>query len=434
MTRRPNILFLFPDQQRKDWLGHNQDLDIDTPNLDRLCETGVRFRQTMTSSPVCAPARACLASGKRYETCGVRSNGQPYPLDQPTFYQSLRDAGYRVGGCGKFDLDKPNLEWNLDGSRLIKEWGFTDGVDNEGKLDGSRSYKSDDIPKGPYMKALVDAGFAEAYCAEHGKMRECLQAYTTLLPDELYCDNWLSEIGLAQLRRFPADTPWFMQVNFTGPHNPMDVTASMRESCKHKQLPQAHKGDAAPEDMLRNRQNYVAMIENIDRQIGRFIDEVHSRGELDNTLIVYSSDHGEMLGDHGMWGKSTWRASSVDVPLIVSGPGLQENAVSDALVVLHDLTATFLDAAGLPQLPGSDAKSLMPILRAEETSHRDVICSALDYWALVYDGTFKLVQHEGEKPMLFDCVNDPFEDHDIADKHPGKVAQLSPYLTCQASV
>ena len=161
MADQTNILFFFPDQQRPDWLGFNSDLPLRTPNLDRLAAEGMRFNHAYSTSPLCAPSRASVASGRHYDHCGVRNNGQDYPLDQPTYYQALRDAGYRVAGVGKFDLhkntsDPANLDWHLDGSRLIEEWGFTEGIDNEGKMDGSMSYSAAGGPKGPYLKFLHD--------------------------------------------------------------------------------------------------------------------------------------------------------------------------------------------------------------------------------------------------------------------------------------
>lgn len=122
MTRRPNILFLFPDQHRFDYLGVNPDVPVRTPNIDALARRGIRFDKVVCSSPLGAPSRACLASGRRYHRCGVAGNECDYPLEHPTYYQHLRDAGYHVCGVGKFDLHKSTLDWELDGTRLISDW------------------------------------------------------------------------------------------------------------------------------------------------------------------------------------------------------------------------------------------------------------------------------------------------------------------------
>jgi len=239
----PNILFFLSDQHRSDWLGCNPDLPLRTPNLDRLSATGIRFRNAYTPSPLCAPARACLASGLSYDRCRVPSNRESYPLDQPTYYQSLRDAGYRVCGVGKFDLhkdlDRPpsELDWHLDGSRLLAEWGFTEGIDNEGKLDGSNSYRAAGRPKAPYLNFLRRQGLADTYVQEHADRGKHRDAYVTALPAETYCDNWIAGNGLRFLRNFPDDQPWHLVVNFAGPHNPMDVTQCMHDAWHGVEFP-----------------------------------------------------------------------------------------------------------------------------------------------------------------------------------------------------
>jgi len=428
--KQPNILFFLPDQPRSDWLGANPDLPLKTPHTDGSAESGVRFVNGFCPSPLCAPCRASLASGRDYDTCGVVDNNQDYPLSQPTYYQSLRDAGYRVAGVGKFDLhkdtsDPADLTWNLDGSRLLKEWGFTEGIDNEGKLDGSNSFQAAGEPKGPYLAFLHEKGLADTYVKEHAERKKHMDAYTTALPDDAYCDNWISENGLRILKNFPSDKPWHLVINFTGPHNPMDVTRDMRSRWEKVSFPLPHDNqDPDREGLLRNRQNYAAMIENIDRQVGRFIDCVADRGELDNTLIVYSSDHGEMLGDHGRWSKSIWFNPATNIPFIVSGPGIRRGIVSDALVSLHDLTATFLDCAGAGALPDMDSANLRDLLEGKRSNHREYVVSGLNDWRMVFDGRYKLVKQERHAPILYDMIQDPLEDNNIADQETERVKRL----------
>ncbi len=139
MTKSPNILFFFPDQHRFDWIESRPEIPVRTPHLDALANRGVQFNNAITPSPVCAPARACLASGMEYDQCGVPSNGFNYPLDGWTVYRSFRQAGYNVLGCGKFDLHKATPSWGLDGKGSIDAWGFSDGIDNAGKWDAVRS-------------------------------------------------------------------------------------------------------------------------------------------------------------------------------------------------------------------------------------------------------------------------------------------------------
>lgn len=427
--QKPNLLFFFPDQHRYDFVGFNPDVPVRTPILDALAKRGVTFTKAIVPSPVCAPSRACMASGKRYHRCRVPGNGTDYPLDQPTQYQALRAAGYRTAGVGKFDLSKNTPEWGLDGKRLIDEWGFTDGIDNEGKYDGRRSGEKE--PHGPYLKYLYDNGWAQIHLDDFDRKNRhgFHDTHPTKLPDEAYCDNWIAENGLNIIREMPEGQPWFMQVNFTGPHNPMDITQSMWEARPDVRFPPpVDSTELDPDHHNEIRRNYAAMIENIDRHVGRFLDLVESRGELDNTLVVFSSDHGEMLGDHNRWGKSTFYQPSVGVPLVVAGPGVQEGVTSDALVELHDLAATHLDFAGAEGIPEADARSLKPLLAGETSTHRDVAISALNDWRMIWDGRRKLVLQENEAPRLFDLEADPDECENVAEGNEEVVEEMTARL------
>ncbi len=430
-SRPPNILFIFPDQHRPDWLGGNPSLPLRTPNLDRLADRGVHFTRAFTPSPLCAPARACLATGRAYARCGVRDNGQNTPTSMPTYYRHLRDAGYEVAGVGKFDLHKPDHDWGLDGSRMLAEYGFTCGIDNEGKGDAITSYlRNGRAPRGPYMQFLALEGLAETHVGMYephlGKPGWLNYPAVTDLPDHAYCDNWIAANGLRLLRGFSGNRPWHLAVNFVGPHGPFDVTRSMRARWESVEFrPPVDNADANVAAVNARRQNYAAMIENIDEHVGRMIERVRQRGELDNTLIVYSSDHGEMLGDHGRWGKSVWHHPSSGVPLIVSGPGVRSGATSDALVAMHDLAATFLDYARAAPLPSAESRTLRPVLSGQAARHRDVVTSTLNNWRMVFDGRYKLVIGPDPAPRLFDLQEDPYETRDAAPDHPQLVRELA---------
>jgi choline-sulfatase len=151
------------------------------------------------------------------------------------------------------------------------------------------------------------------------------------------------------------------------------------------------------------------MIDGMDEWMGRIIEAVADRGELDNTFIVYSADHGEMLGDQGRWNKGVPLEPSVHVPLVVSGPGVARNRRTDALVELIDLAATFVDIAGLDTPEQWDARPLTEVLRGRSDAHRDLTVSALGNWRMVFDGGFKYVERQGEPFALYDLTEDPFE-------------------------
>ena len=444
-TPQPNFLLLFPDQLRFDWIG-NPEIPVRTPNLERLRRRGVLFRRAVVPSPLCAPSRACLAAGKEYDRCGVRSNADNYPLPQTTYYSLLRAAGYHVAGCGKFDLHKGTEDWGLDGRYLLPEWGFSEGIDNAGKQDAVRSGAVE--PKDPYMAYLHARKLAAVHVEDFRKRAKLgyPATFSTPLPEEAYCDNWLANNGLELMQRFPKDKPWHLVVNFTGPHPPMDITAGMEKLCRDRRFPQPNRCEQyTPETHVAIRQNYAAMIENIDRWVGVFLEAVEKRGELANTVIAFSSDHGEMLGDHTRWGKNLPWQPSIGVPLMVAGPGVRQDVSSDALVSTMDLAATFLDYAGTRKPPEMDSRTLRPLLEGRASRHREYLRSGLGRWRLVMDGRYKLVtgfeaqakrSEGGEQssagqsppPMLFDLQNDPLENENVAADAAKQVKRLSALL------
>ena len=451
-TARPNILFIIPDQHRFDWLGTNPHLPVRTPNIDKLSQRGTRFSQAACAAPVCAASRACMASGKAYERTGVPSNRVNYPIDEPTFYSMLRESGYWTATCGKLDLNKPDRDTGIDGKLHLKEWGFSDGINCLGKGDAANSGRI--APRDPYMAFLYKHNLAQVFIQEitsrgggGGSAHTYVDTKPTILPDFAYQDNWIGQCGLDLMNRFPKDRPWFMQVNFAGPHNPENVTRDMWERWRNVNFPPPNSSNGlTPEQNNNIRKNYSAMVENIDRWVGIFVQQLEKRGELDNTLIVYSSDHGEMLGDHGRWAKQVPYQPSLCVPLVFAGPGVKPGVINDSAVTTLDLPATFLDYGGVPRPSDMDSLTLQPVLKGEVEKNRDYISSGLNDWLLTFDGRYKLIRgfdpnlrsarrrraqespkvrelRERMKPydsvsdgplLLFDLETDPLENHNLA--------------------
>jgi arylsulfatase len=456
----PNILFLFPDQHRGDWMPYPDSvlaklgmarLPLRMPVIEGLMARGVTFYNCITPSPLCAPARSSLASGLRYNKTGVKSNAYNHPLGLKTFYTVLKEHGYVVGGCGKFDLRKPDHDYSGTGWVPNHELlGFTKGfvIDNGGKhdaircgttyvdpADGKRKKYADPSkhdPSCPYMKYLNDRGLMMVHVADFARRGKVLglplNSSPTALPDDAYCDNWVGRNAVDIVKRFPAGKPWFLQGNFVCPHEPWDVTRGMRDAWKGVKFPAPNHGSKIASFAEKKvRQNYAAMIENIDRNAGLIIDEIARRGELENTIVVYASDHGEMLGDFMKYGKSRPERGSVRVPLVIAGPGIVKGVTSGVLVELQDLAATFLDLAGLS----------MPEGKSE--NHRDHVVSALRArenrvglkktgWAIASDGRFKLVLHDDGKKSLYDIDADPWENVDVAAAHNDVVERLMKFL------
>jgi arylsulfatase A-like enzyme len=428
---RPNILFFFPDQHRYDWVGTRREVGVRTPYLDALGNRGVRFDRAVCASPLCAPSRACLALGVEYDRCGVPSNQEDLSLDRITFYRLLRDAGYSVLGCGKFDLNKGAKEWSLDGKMLLSEWGFSDGINNAGKWDAVASYAKAGAAD-PYMKYLEDRDLAEAHFKDFRRRRDIdrgqyTATFPTPLDDEAYCDNWVARNGLSLLDSTPRNKPWFLQVNFSGPHPPVDITRSMERSCRDREHPQPFANTQLPaSEHTAIRQNYGAMIENIDGWLGRYVEKLAERGELENTLIVFSSDHGEMLGDHDLWGKQHPHQPSVGVPLVVAGPGVGSLGASQARVSVMDLAATFLDYANVEKPAEMESRSIRPVLEGTTDRHRDILYSGVKGFRTAFDGRYKLMAAYPERGQhqLFDLLEDPNESRDLSNQLPEKAKVL----------
>ncbi len=445
----PNILLVVPDQLRYDWTGLNPTIGVRTPHLNALAARGVRFDNCYCASPLCAPSRACLAGGREYDRCGVPDNALNYPLDQTTYYSLLQQSGYHVMGCGKFDLHKPEPSWGVEGQHLLPEWGFSAGVDSAGKWDAIRWGM--DEPCDPYTAHLHDTGRVEIHQTDFERRREIgtfAATFATPLPEESYCDNWIAAQGVRLLQQAPQGKPWHLAVNFAGPHEPVDITTSMESLYPDVDFAQPNRStEFTPEKHVEIRRNYAAMIENIDAWLGKLLEEVEARGELDNTLVVFTSDHGEMLGDHDLWMKRVPQQASVGVPLVAAGPGVRAGVSTRALVSMMDLAATFIDYAGAEVPSDMDSRSLRPVLDGSSEDHREFLLSGFNPWRCITDGRLKLIRGypggrlqgatgfpvypEGDTttaPMLHDIQDDPFENRNLAEGAPNDVARLTAEL------
>lgn len=453
MKRRPNILLLMPDQHRGDWLGLYGKLPVRTPNIDALAQRGVLFSQAVCPSPLCAPSRAAFATGLSFDRCPVKHNGEDLPDGTRTFYADIRQAGYHVATCGKLDLLKMSGSWGPDGRHgsgahsKLAAMGFSAGCDNGGKHDAVVAFREGRAE--PYTHYLSSRGLAQVHAddyAHRGKAKggtltghsvHYLDTDPTALPDDAYCDNWIGRNGIELIREAPSDRPWFLQVNFCGPHEPMDVTAAMKERWCSVDFPVPEQSSGLTASHHQEiRRNYASMIENIDRWVGSYVEFLASHGILDDTIVVYTSDHGEMLGEHGLWEKHVPWHPSVNVPLVVAGPGYAGGLRDDRGVSLIDLTATIRALAGAGSSAAVDGTPLDPGNAACR-----IALSGLGGWRMASDGRFKLVvgfdSHHSRKQMmqtpfdpgsasvqLYDLAGDPGETNDIAAAEPAHVARL----------
>ena len=444
--RRPNVLFVMADQHRFDYLGCAGAEFLHTPNLDRLAAQGTRFTQCITDCPVCAPARIGLATGLRPSRLGSLDNASYLPLSTPTHYQHFRDRGYRVGCVGKLDLAKPAHYNGRYGDRpCVYAWGFTHPEECEGKMHAGSSPS----PIGPYTHYLQEHHLLQRFYEDYQARKErgwiVGASHDSVLPTNAFEDAYIGRRAAEWIARVPDDFPWYYFVSFVGPHDPFDPPAAYAERYRHAGVPSPIEDDltgkpawikarqvkASAEDVALARRQYCAAIELIDDYVGQILDALQARGQLENTYVVYSSDHGEMLGDHGLFTKSVAYEASLRVPLIVAGPGIPAGQASDALVQLMDIHPTLCELAGLPVPHDIDAQSVVPLLAGERTDHRCHTVSVIRNWRCLRTAQHKLIRNENDVTELYDLERDPCELDNIASAEPSLVRALSQRLRDQ---
>jgi arylsulfatase len=464
---RPNILIFMPDQLRADWVGPGNRGGARTPHVDALAARGVSFDAAICPSPICGPSRAALATGYEYDRCTVPNNRFSVGVAEPNLYRQLAASGYQVLTCGKLDLLKGELDWGADGQHdgRLAALGFTGGLDSGGKHAVLMAHRAGVAE--PYLDFLRRRGLDEAHVADFiarrnpalgadaarhpGAGENFLNVAATPLPDDAYQDDWIGECG-RDLVRGAAERagPWFLQVNFAGPHEPMNVTAAMAASVAGRPMPwpDGAADPDAPHEAIRRA--YTAMVERLDTILGRFVATLEETGELERTVIVVTSDHGEMLGDCGLWEKFVPHQASIAVPLIVAGPGVSAGRCAGPVSFL-DLHATVLALAGAAPIPGTDSVSLVPALADPSARPREVAFSGLGQWRIAFDGRHKLVA--GWNPgaarrdmedarfdpfairtaRLVEPAADPCERRDRAAEEPVAAARLQARLTENAT-
>lgn len=472
-NERPNILLLFPDQWRFDFDGrirhvakhvdHQQSLPLELPNIRRLIRTGTHFLNCYTPSPLCAPGRAAVASGRDYDDAGVADNtSNDYNTSIPTFFTALGKAGYHVMTAGKDDLTKKSQlgtrthqgDWR--GLYHQVELGFDDGLRSSGKLDVVNPQTIPHERFGFWLKTqppltLKDGTNISAWDA-HVKCMTGGECSRESFPDNLYEDDWVTRLAIQLLHRKPMDRPWFLQVNFPGPHPPFLVTPRQHSIVDDRVFPppvdnsnytrpQECKPIDRPVWNNIDRCSYAAECEHLDYLMGTILEELDRMSERNKTIVCFSSDHGEMLEDHGLVGKLVPWQGSVGVPLICAGPDIRSNQVVERAVSTKDLAATFLDYAGLthggskPEAaillpPPSTSKSLRLLLESgHDDSYHTFIRSGFGSWRMVVDSlsSVKLICCRGlckqrnnnwhpsanagidYQVLIYNTTNDPFD-------------------------
>lgn len=448
MPERPNILFVFADQHRHDALGCAGNSLIETPNIDRLASSGVRFTDAWCQSPICQPSRAALITGRYPHELGVMRNFGPDMDGQwPTFMKQLQQAGYNTANIGKTHyyaegLAEPEGETDMrQYSARVAEFGFHHVVE-----EFDRYVHAMDGVHTPYTSYLRDQGVYDAYRDKVKSIWRLTERHwdgvTSPLSKEQDLTSFLTREAQSWLTLQSDAQPFFLQLSYVQPHVPLMGDPEWAEYYRELQIPRGPVGSEridAPiwndylswcghhanaqlltdEYVLAGARQYYAMISLIDECIGQLVDQLDAQGMLDNTWIVYSSDHGEMLGDHGLMAKFNFYRGSVQVPLIVHPPGGCATLASDALAAVIDIGPTLLDVAGAEPLQNIRGRSLLPVISQQEDG-RELLFSEIQQqsratqapvFRAVRNHRYRLtVETNTDTPCeLFDLSEDPHE-------------------------
>lgn len=439
MPAAPDIVLIITDQQRYDTIAALGASHMDTPNIDRLARNGVSFTQCHVTAPSCVPCRASLFTGYYPHTNGVLANGQPWSR---TWVSDLAAVGYHCVNIGKMHTIPYDARAGFH-ERFV--------VENKDRYLEGRWFLDE------WDKALASHGLKKQQREEYRKRtdyKDRLGAFTWDLPPRLQSDNFVGDTACWWLDTKPVEKPLFMTIGFPGPHPPYDPTPEVAEKYMSRNVPipdvsdeeladlaspwvekrkhdvevdhdsVAWKLDPTEDELHRMRAYYYANVEMIDTQVGRILDALEARGNLDNTIIIFTSDHGDNLGDHGLIQKWAPYEEVTRVPLIISAPERFKGERSiDALVQLFDLGPTILEWAGVEPDPSFEAVSLNPALRGDPFEGRahvfceqagDVNMTGASFLTMVRSKTHKLVHfHGSEEGQLFDLESEAGETRNL---------------------
>ena len=433
-------------------MGCSGDPVVRTPVLDRLAAEGVRFSRAICQGPLCMPARASLLTERYVRDHGVFENSSEVDFALPTGVQSLREAGYHTAVIGKTHL------WMHGGRRGVStaemeqhlvRYGFDEVHETVGKLANLGHVN-------PYTSYLETAGLLDEYRRHVGARSYVTQqsdeqpskrvpmwdATPINVPSESCVDAWHGARTVDWIDAYSGDKPFFLFVGFPGPHDPWDAPREAVDAYRDVDIPlpgsttrpeeqggvygaflRAFQGlsnsDTLTDDRIRDvRRAYYGDISIIDSAIGDILDALARRGELDNTWVIYTTDHGEMMGEHRMLSKMVFYDPAVRIPLIVRPPGGCAASVVDDRVEQFDISATCNEIAGARSLPGGEARSLLPVIRGEsDAPTRPASISENFGFGLFETDRHKLVVWEDDlTPVaLFDTEEDPLEDQNLVD-------------------
>ena len=428
---RPNLLVILSDQHAARWCGYHGDPTVLTPNLDRLAGQGVVFDSAYCNSPICVPSRMAFLTGRHVQHIGIWDNHTILPSETPTFAHGLTRAGYDVVLNGKMHFRGPD---KLHGFRAQLS------ADPAGDDPGSfpipcwREGGGVDVRGGTELRFGEGIGKQEDYEAEAAAVRYLEDPARRAQP-------WAMVVGI-----YAPHPPWQAQRQYLDQYRIAEVPLPYwpdgymeRQHAVHRRKRELWQKAEFPDEMVRGaRHTYFALTTRVDDQIGRILAALQRSGQLEDTLVVYTSDHGEMLGEHALWNKSSLLEESAHVPMIFSWPGtLPAGKRVPGCVSLVDLTATLLAAGGAQLDLPLDGHSLLELAAGRATAWPDeAIIELYATWtdrpiAMLRRGRYKLHLSHQEPPQLYNLEYDPREFHDLAPDpaHAGILADLTRRLT-----
>lgn len=429
---RPNVILIMTDQHRFDYIGsiNNQ---IITPNIDALAQDGVIFSHAYSSTPSSTPARAALLTGQSPWHHGLLGYSpkmaEKYPIEMP---QLLSDAGYYSYAIGKMHFYPQRAlhgfaATEIDESGRVESPGF---VSDYRQWFAQQAEAMGEPKLNPDSTGIDWNGHAAAVYA---------------LPERLHPTTWTGDRAVAFIDNYKKDTPLFLKVSFARPHSPYDPPQRYYDMYKDRPIdapwigdwcesfalktsdPTAPYADFGTEYAQNSRRHYAASVTMIDDQVGRIIAALKEQGLYENTLIIFTSDHGDMMGDHHHWRKTYPYEGSAHIPFIVRAPSgmtrAARGAVRSELVEIRDILATFLDAASAPIPQGVDGKSIVPLLvknprniewRTELDLEHARCYGENSGWVGLTDGRYKYVwNYQKGTEELYDIKTDPHEIRSI---------------------
>lgn len=430
MEKRPNILFIMTDQFRGDVMSCMGG-PARTPNLDTLAQEGTCFTNCSTVSPLCVPARISMMTGKYpHNTCSWDNAAFALSPDANLWTKEIKNLGYSTAVFGKLHLHTDFGDM-IEREPIVHGYGF----DTVNEISGPHSTCQARTHMSDRWKEL---GLWDAYCDDMRNRGKKPRALPSPLPVEEYYDTYVGRTAREYLESYEGDQPWFLHVSFSGPHEPWDTPepyASMYDpTTMPDPLPRIQKdGENVPYGELdmrfenekiqcsvqtakEIRANYCGGVTLIDKMIGGILDVVKARGEWDNTIILFTSDHGEMNGDHGIVNKRNFLRSALNIPFILRAPQLADRGEKrDDLVNLIDAGPTLVELAGGKLDYTQFGRNVL------SGGDRSYVLSEYAGEIMYMEQGLKMVTNRHGQPyIIIDLQNDPNEQHNLVGTPEGQ--------------